>query len=149
MLSVLTTIKEKDIWERPLSSLYPSSAPSSESVFFFTRLLSHFPLKFKITKYFLYPRKIVFLFIGRLINVKHLKAFKVIHQDFILGNNALLSAYVFNYICWNILYSCHIAKPQTSSLWLESVLFLLVYFYFNMKMTFSLAYWLFFLFSFP
>ena len=104
MLSVLTTIKEKDTWERPLSSLYPSSAPSSESVCFFTRLLSHFPLKFKITKYFLYPRKIVFLFIGRLINVKHLKAFKVIHQDFILGDNACyllmyLIIYVYVYMC--------------------------------------------------
>lgn len=123
MLSILTTIKEKDTWERLLSSLYPSSAPSSESICFFTRLLSHFPLKFKITKYFLYPRKIIFLFIGRLINVKYLKAFKVIHENFVPGDNALLSAYVFNYICWNILYSCHIAKPQTSSLWLESVLF--------------------------
>ena len=99
MLSVLTTIKEKDTWERPLSSLYPSSAPSSESVCFFTRLLSHFPLKFKITKYFLYPRKIVFLFIGRLINVKHLKAFKVIHQDFILGDNACyLLMYLIIYV---------------------------------------------------
>ena len=123
MLSVLTTVKEKDTWERPLSCLYPSFAPSSESICFFTGLLSHFPPKFKITKYFLCPRKTVFLFIGGLINVKHLKAVKVIHQNFIPGHNALLSAYVFNYICWNILYSCHIAQPQTSSLWLESVLF--------------------------